>query len=57
MCGFYCVAFIGYLLSGKALLDYTKLFSLSDYEKNDKMIYNYLKDNCGNSQVWIDKTR
>ena len=53
MCGFYCVAFIGYLLSGKALLDYTKLFSLSNYKTNDKMIYiTILMINvAGNSQI------
>ena len=39
MCGFYCMAFIEYILSGKTLLDYTDLFSLNDYEKNDKIIY------------------
>ena len=27
MCGFYCIAFRKYMLSGKTLLDYTNLFS------------------------------
>ena len=26
MCGFYCIAFIEYILAGKTLLDYTNLF-------------------------------
>ena len=39
MCGFYCNAFIEYMLSGKTLLDYTNLFSQNDYKKNDKTIY------------------
>ena len=39
MCGFYCIAFIEYMLSGKTLLDYTNLFSQNDYKKNDKTIY------------------
>ena len=44
MCGFYCIAFIEYLLAVKTLLDYTNLFSPDDYEKNGKIIYNYFKD-------------
>ena len=47
MCGFYCIAFIEYMLAGKTLLDYTKFFSLNDYKKNDMMIYKYLKDKYG----------
>ena len=39
MCGFYCITFIEYMLSGKTLLDYTNLFSLIDYKENDKTIY------------------
>ena len=31
MCGFYCIAFIEYMLAGKPLLDYTNLFSLNEY--------------------------
>ena len=37
MCGFYCIAFIQYILSGKTLLDYTNLFSPNNYKKNDKI--------------------
>ena len=47
MCGFYCIAFIEYMLAGKTWLDYTNLFSLSDYKKNDKIIYKYFKDKYG----------
>ena len=36
MCGFYCNAFIEYMLAGKSLLDYNNLFSPNDYKKNDK---------------------
>ena len=43
MCGFYCIAFIEYMLAVKTLLDYTNLFSRNDYKKNDKIIY-YFKD-------------
>ena len=34
MCGFYRTSFIEYMLAGKTLLDYTKLFSPNDYKKN-----------------------
>ena len=47
MCGFYCIAFIEYMLAGKTLLDYTNLFSPNDYKKNDKIIYKYFKDKYG----------
>ena len=36
MCGIYCIAFMEYMLAGRFLLDYTHLFSLNDYKKNDK---------------------
>ena len=36
MCGFYCIAFIVYILTGKILLDYTNSFSLNDYKKMTK---------------------
>ena len=35
ICGFYCIAFIEYMIAGKRLLD---------YPKNDKIIYKYLND-------------
>ena len=47
MCGFYCIAFIEYMLAGKNLLDYTNLFSPTDYQKNDKIVYKYFKDKYG----------
>ena len=31
MCGFYCMAFIKFMLTGKTLLHYTNLFSPNDY--------------------------
>ena len=43
MCGFYCMAFIEYMLAGKTLLDYTDLFSLNDYKRMKKLyIYIYI---------------
>ena len=47
MCGFYCIAFIEYILAEKNLLDYTNFFSPDDYEKNDKIIHKYFKDKYG----------
>ena len=44
MCEFYCIAFIEYILSGKALLDYTNLFSPNVYKKNEKIIYKHFID-------------
>ena len=44
MCGFYCIAVMEYMIAGKTLLDYTNLFSLNDYKKNDKIIHKYFGD-------------
>ena len=38
MCGCFGIAFIGFMLKGKCLLEYTNLFFPNDYEKNDKII-------------------
>ena len=54
MCGFYCIAFIEYMLAGKTLLDYTNLFSPNDYKKNDKIIYKYFKDQYGRKSCYAD---
>ena len=51
MCGFYCIAFIEYMLAGKTSLDCSNLFSPNDYKKNDKIIYKFFKDKCVNSRV------
>ena len=47
MCGYYCIAFIEYLIAGKSLTDYTNLFSPNDYKKNGKITYKYFKDIYG----------
>ena len=44
ICGFYCIAFIGYILVGKMLLDDTKLFFRNNNKKNDKIICKYIRD-------------
>ena len=47
MCGFYCIAFIEYMLAGKTLLDYTNLLFPNDYKKNEKIICKYFKNKYG----------
>ena len=51
LCGFYCIAFMEYMLAGKAFLVYTSLFSPNDHKKNEKAIYKYFKDKHVKSQV------
>ena len=35
MSGYFSIGFIDFMLKRKSLLDYTNLFSLNDYKKND----------------------
>ena len=51
MCGFYCIAFVEYMLAGKTLLDYTNLYTANDHKNNEKIIYKYFKDKYGKSWV------
>ena len=41
MCGYFCIAFIDFMLKGKGLTEYTNLFSPIDFKKNDDSILNY----------------
>ena len=43
MCGYCCVAFIGFLIESKNLLDYTNLFSTSEYKKSDNIIQKFFQ--------------
>ena len=36
MCRQFSIGFIDFMLKGKSLLDYTNLFSLNEYERNEK---------------------
>ena len=47
--------FIEYMISGKTLLDYTNLFTLFDYQKNDKTIYKYFQEKFakGKGKSWF----
>ena len=40
---YFCIGFIDFMLAGKKLTDYTNLFSLHDFKKNDNIILNYFK--------------
>ena len=43
MCGYFCIAFIDFMLKGKSLLEYINLFSPNKYKKNDKIILKYFQ--------------
>ena len=43
MCGYFCIGFIDFMLTGKSFLDYTNLFSPIEYEKNNKIILKYFQ--------------
>ena len=43
MCQYFCIEFINYMLKGKTLLDYTNLFSLNDFKKNNRVIKRIFK--------------
>ena len=38
MRGYFCIGFIDFMLNGKSLLKYNNLFSLNEYQKNDKLV-------------------
>ena len=44
MCGYFCIGFIDFMLTGKKLSDFTTLFSPYDFDKNDNKILSYFKD-------------
>ena len=44
MCRYFCIEFINYMFKGKALLDYTNLFSPNDFKKNDQIIKRIFKN-------------
>ena len=41
MCGYFCIAFIDFMLAGKTLTEYTNLFSPNSFKKNDDIILSY----------------
>ena len=45
MCGYFFIAFIDFMLKAKSLNEYTNLFSLNDFKKNDDTVLNYFMSN------------
>ena len=43
MCGYFCIGFIDFMFAGKSLIDFTSLFFLYDFKKNDDIILSYFK--------------
>ena len=41
MCGYFCIRFIGFMLAGKILTDFSNLFSLNNFKRNNDVIPNY----------------
>ena len=44
MCGYFCIGFIDVMLKGNNLTDFTNIFSLNDFKRNDDIILNHLKN-------------
>ena len=38
LCGYFCIKFLEYMFHGKTLTDFTRLFSPTDFNKNDKTV-------------------
>ena len=45
MCGYFCIEFIDFMLTGKTLTDFTNLFSSNNFKKNDDIILSYFMIN------------
>ena len=45
MCGYFCIGFIDFILAGKTLTEFTNLFSLNNFKKNDDIILKYFMSN------------
>ena len=45
MCRYFCIGFIDFMLTGKTLTEFTKLFSPNNFKKNDNIDLNYFISN------------
>ena len=45
MCGYFCIGFIDFMLSGKTLTKYKNIFSPNNFKKNDDIILNHFMSN------------
>ena len=43
MCGYFCIGFIYFMLTGTTLTDYKNLFPPNDYENKNNIILQYLQ--------------
>ena len=41
MCGYFCIGFINFMLSGKTLTEYANLSSPNNFKKNYDIVLNY----------------
>ena len=41
MCGYICILFIDFMLKDKTQNDFTNLFSLNDFKKNNEIVSRY----------------
>ena len=44
MCGYFWIGFIDFMFAGEKLNDFTRFFSPNDFEKNDRIILRYFKN-------------
>ena len=51
MCGYFCTGFIDFMTKGNSLLNYTNLFSPSEYFKYFQLLKTKL--DCCRSHVWV----
>ena len=45
MCRYFCIGFIDFMLAGKTLTEFTNLFPLNDFKKNDDTTLNCFMSN------------
>ena len=45
ICGYFCIGFIDFMIAGKTLTEFTNLFSLNNFKKNDDIISNHFMSN------------
>ena len=57
MCGYFCIRFIDFMLTGKKLTDYTNLFSPYNFKKNDNIILSYFNMNEINKLNLSEQTK
>ena len=48
MCRYFCIGFIDFMVAGKTLTEFTNLFSLNSFLKNDDIILEYFITNFKN---------